>query len=458
MFSPKDYLLVEWANVRRNLQETLRFRYSESHIRDFYAECEERLDYIKKNLDATSTKETSDLREIALSLDNLAHLIARVERSHLEEFSWPFGDALAHVAKHICTEQLALQREPLFFFAAEGGINSYAIRPEKQGPSAVDQKIFSVIFPRSLKDHVLLHAILAHEVGHAAYATDSILHDLQRICETLIAGSPVATPNGMFAWCKNNIGVVNKGSSGVVAERHASWTEEFYCDLFGLILCGPSYLCAFQSMLEPMALPKGTASQFVPSHPPFECRMIALVEAATELGFFYSRDRKDKESLARTFDAALIDKASNLRAAGHSLLISRNVRKATRELMALMGRFDDLVFPPLDFELIQKLDRALERNIPPTEGIVAGGKRIRQWEDRVPDRIDFRHILYAGWVHWSNKRKLPIYKEVDSMEKLFSTINRLCSHAILQQQSIGWWIHNLSRKSHDGSVEKGNPR
>ena len=182
MFAPRDYLLVEWANVKRTLQETLRFRYSESHIALFYAECLTRLKYIKEALEGTGDDEQEDLRGIAIELDGLSSLIARVERSHLEEFSWPFGDALARVAKEVCKETTQktgplaeVQPEPLFFFAAQGGISSYAVRPEKHEPGAIDRKVYSVVFPRSLKDQVLLHAILAHEWARAR-KTDPGLH------------------------------------------------------------------------------------------------------------------------------------------------------------------------------------------------------------------------------------------------------------------------------------------
>lgn len=448
MFAPKDYLLVEWANVRRTLQETLRFRYSESHIRDFYAECEERLQYIKKNLDVAPSNDARELHEIALSLDNLSQLIARVERSHLEEFSWPFGDALASVAKGICKESSgSLQSDPLFFFAAEGGITSYAIRPEKQQPGVIDKKIYSIIFPRSLKDHVLLHAILAHEVGHAAYETEPTAKKIKDVCDTLVSESPVASLDTMFDWCQDHIGVSERGSQGLLAYRHSSWREEFYCDLFGLILCGPSYLPAFQSMLEPMATAADADPEFVPSHPPFECRMIALVEAAKELGILYSRSaNRGRFGLARSFDAAFVEKAKYLEDAGHSLLAPAQVRKATRKLRKAMSEFDNLVFPDASPELIRQLDRALERDIPPTEGLGTYGKRALG-KIGLPPRIDFRHILYAGWLHWSNKQGLSRYKKADNMERLFGIVNRLCSHAIMQQQSIEYWIHNEARRS-----------
>src|SRR6202035_5565848 len=98
MLHPQAFLLEECKNVRTLLRNTLRYAYSSKSIEDVYVECLSRLGLIESRVLATNPDEAEKLKELANQLSSLGELIGRVERSHIEEFSWPVANALQELA------------------------------------------------------------------------------------------------------------------------------------------------------------------------------------------------------------------------------------------------------------------------------------------------------------------------------------------------------------------------
>ena len=85
---PKEFLVEEHANVKRVLDETLRFDYGPPELtRDYYEECAARLEIIEKEIARVSA---ADVSALLWELSELAKWISYIERSRLGEFSWPF--------------------------------------------------------------------------------------------------------------------------------------------------------------------------------------------------------------------------------------------------------------------------------------------------------------------------------------------------------------------------------
>ena len=53
--------------------------------------------------------------------------------------------------------------------------------------------------------------------------------------------------------------------------------------------------------------------------------------------------------------------------------------------------------------------------------------------------VDFRHIIYAGWIAEHHDPKPPLNKIP------FKRINQLCEHAIMQQQAIEITLSNAEQ-------------
>ena len=96
--SPLEFLHEELANVRRALDETLRYDYGPEQGREFYTECAERLAEIEKGLSSTRPSDLQTIRTRLNELQELSAWILLIERSHLGEFSWPFSDELKRIA------------------------------------------------------------------------------------------------------------------------------------------------------------------------------------------------------------------------------------------------------------------------------------------------------------------------------------------------------------------------
>lgn len=132
MLAPRDYRLQECENVRNLLRDTLRYSYCSKSSKDVYAECLDRLQLIERAFDLLEEDNEDILEEMSNQLSELSELIGRVERSRIEEFSWPFALALQNLALRICTEGMrAGDPIPRFFISADDELNSYQIITEQ---------------------------------------------------------------------------------------------------------------------------------------------------------------------------------------------------------------------------------------------------------------------------------------------------------------------------------------
>ncbi len=421
MFAPKSYLLLEWANIEQVLRETLRHRYTATAA--FYEECKARLELFRRAIKRTPETDEAALYSLMIELHNLSELITSIERSHLEEFSWPFAWALERISEDACGA--------LFFFKAEGGICTYRVRREKERLGIIKRRINSVVFPRALKNCVLLHTILGHEIGHAVVVAHP--KECLEIIDTLVSGSVVADPQSLYEWCTANIGVTHEVSKGYLIRQAYSWAEEFFCDLLGVVIMGPSFLPAFQSLLEIQSF--AAPDIYVSSHPPFASRSAALLDGARALNLLYSEQSppSDLGKLTASLDGAFVATASKWASSKFSILVSQQVAAAATQLAQFAQAYKLLAFPPPDAKPISQLLQSLRDEVPPVGPHPAA---IEAGSDGKPtplecETVDFRHVLLAGWVRWS--------EVIDKDEERFRLLNDFCSHAILQQEGIVYW-------------------
>jgi len=438
MFSPKRHLILEWENVEQTLRETLRYRYNKNVTVDFYEECTLRLDYIRHLIDSVQGDDEPGLNDLMGKLNALSVLVTNIERSHLEEFAWPFAEALKRIYRD------AFGKDVLFMFRAEGDLCSYAVRPESIRTGIFKRRINSVVFPRALKDSVLLHVIIGHEFGHAALVSDPTLNGIIR---GLIAESVVAEPQKLFQWCADNIGVINRIDDGYLREKAYRWAVELFCDLFALVTMGPSFLPAFQSLLEILSF--RPSQPYVGTHPPFASRAVMLLHAARSLELLYSErsSPNDLMQLSAPLDKGFVDLATKWAAGPFSILDPARVAQATIELSQFAQNRPLLAFPAPDAQLISQLMRSIGDKVPPAGMYPAtitaspdGAPLLAE-----PRIVDFRLILFAGWLTSS-------VEPVDKNEAHFRQVNRMCSHAIMQQEGIVHWLESEARLSAQGAT------
>lgn len=393
MFSTKDGVLLEAANLREALGETLRHRYVEGRASEYYAECLNRLDALESIIRSTPEQADDRLFQLWVQIGNLSDLIGRIERSHVEEFAWPFAHALERTCAEICKSKDE-DSGPLFFFMAEGGsAANYAVRLEDDEFDVMSRAIYSVIFPRTLKDHVLLHAILGHEIMHAAIFARYA--EFAPIMDRLVENSVVASADKLYLWCQSNIGVQFEVSADFVEEQRLSWCQEFLCDLFGLIIMGPSFVAAFQAILGPARWVGDP--QFVPTHPPYDSRLVALSHAARDLGMIYSEGKGQVlGNLTAGLDSELQIAVKNCESK-YELLDKHAISEVIKLLLKMASGYTNLQYPTPEAEVMSGLVRSLTESVAPVLPFppkVDGGRGLLE----SPSVVDFRHILHCGWI------------------------------------------------------------
>jgi hypothetical protein len=431
--SAKEFLLQECLNLQDVLEETLRFKYGLEGSKDFFEECQARLTYIKGEVTSSAETEHDRLQIASFLLCNLSNLISRIERSTIGEYSWPFVEELKRIAAVTCTEATASNPNaiPQFHVWSSGGLDGYAIEPEQGRPTGSRKRIHTIVLPKTLKHGVLLHSILGHEVGHAMYRCSKHQAALSAIVQRLIAATPLENSAQTAKWLysssapalvKKQLVAPDLVSRGVnvtnffstVASWHA-WLEEILCDLVGLTTFGPSFVAAECNLLLSMD-PSG--SGIGPRHPLAGCRANYLATAAAEAG--WTTTRFSDSALQSSFDEFwrfIFSKTQ--KDPWFDVIPATQLRSAVSDLQTLFAGLQPALYQAPDKETLKLLVDQLFHQTPPV-GFEVGSLQTVCWR-----HVDFRHILYAGWIAAANNTGLS-----------FLALNRLCEHAIMQQRSI----------------------
>lgn len=430
--SAKAFLLQECTNVKGLLAQTLRYEYGVDGSRDFFEECSTRLEFIAGELAGTSDTDLVALTNCGRQLNELASLICRIERSSLGEYSWPFVEELKKIATAICTEATLLggNTPPKVYVFADGGLDTYAIYPETKRPSASKRLILTIVFPKSLKHFVLLHPILGHEVGHAIWRCSkhqSVL-DSQVISKLKDAAglfaSPAATASHLFSAAApteakeflRTLALHGVDQTNIFdwADWDA-WIEEILCDLIGLTTFGPGFVAALCELLYGL-VPSGVG--FGTQHPPVAWRVNLILRGATLLGYdaLPAAPHPLRQPLERFWHQLAAVRAQD---PWFDIFTQGQLQGALTAIQSLLAQYQPSPYPMPAFGTVQDLLNKLMNQVPPV------GFSIDSTGVPVCNAVDFRHIIYAGWI--ASRQDSP-------ME--FDLVNRLCQHAIMQQGAI----------------------
>lgn len=423
----KDFLLEECKNVRTLLDNTLRFDYGAEGSAKFYEECSTRLEALEAALKSCSPNDNRNLQALSFALNDLSRLICRIERSSINEYSWPFVEELKRISSAICRENTTrAQDSPLpVFVLADGGLDSYKIFAERNRPSFIVNRILTIVFPKTLKNFVLLHTILGHELGHAIFSCIQHQAEIKRtvlphLCH---AGGQLenqqSTVEHMFSSTRPTAVAISaelNRSNFFQYHNWGAWVEEVLCDLIGLTIFGPAFVAAEISLLRSLD-PSGNS--WGPYHPVVGWRINLLRRACSLL-------RYDKApSGAKVFvDASadfwqFIDSAISANA-WYDILSDQELLAALQALQVICQTHDPAAYvPPTDGEL-EVLFTQLRNKIPPVGFSIDAKGTIQRRE------VDFRSILFAGWIaSKANIEAVP-----------FWLANKLCEHGIMQQRAI----------------------
>jgi hypothetical protein len=427
--TPLEFLQEEFKNVKRALKETLRYDFVPDRSKRYYDECKGRLAEVERAIAALSPGDIEKIAAKIFELSQLANWISLIERSHLGEFSWPFAEVLDDMASALLFEKdmKGDQLNPIIHVIASG--SDYRISYEPQVPATSKRQRFIIVeFPRSLKHHVLLHAIFGHELCHTAIHTSAaggLIHS--NVLPPLLAGSAFLDLKAANGWLNDTtapqeIAPTVKGGFQITQEIWVNWMVELICDLFGLLLFGPSFLGAHRAVLAPM---HPFPYELQESHPPYALRHRMLVRAMHVLGwsqtvtstadgaFFAAESDLLSYLLQDPYvpwctafpDAAIEGAVSGIRAIFAMKLGTGFMRPTPKMLTLLMDRLREAIPPQAS---------SLESD---------GSPKL--------ENLETSQVLYAGWAYWIGRAHLS-----DSASLGFFETNRLCDLALLQQRAI----------------------
>ncbi|HUB91919.1 MAG TPA: hypothetical protein VMA74_19515 [Dyella sp.] len=428
MVVAQEFLLQECKNLRDLLDKTLRYKYEYAESRIFYDECSERLASLERAIGATTDADA--LGHEVIHLNELADLICRLERSSISEHSWPFVHELKRIASAICTEDtLAGSNTPNeIYVLADGGLHTYRIHPEDRRPSYTKKRLLTIVFPKSLKHFVLLHSILGHELGHAIWRCSKHGSEMRQQVETHIRegvfASPAATAAHIYSHSapskeKTFLGACDPQMQATTLFQGfadwRAWCEEILCDLVGLVIFGPSFVASECELLSSM---NPAMTGFGAQHPPTAWRLNYLLDGAKILG----HDARPPVSHPLRADIdAFWAHLEDFRSTDpwYSIFTEDQLRRALNGMKALLSRYPPAEYPIPTFERLEHLVPMLKRKIPPV------GFRIANDGSLNCENVDFRHILFSGWITKASQPTMPVDK-----------INQLCEHAIMQQIAV----------------------
>jgi hypothetical protein len=432
--SAKEFLAQECANLQAVLEETLRFKYGLEGSREFFEECQSRLRFIANEIDSATEADVDVLRGACALLAELSDLISRIERSSIGEYSWPFVEELKKIAIAMCTEATAANPNtpPQVHVLSAGGLDAYAIQPELRRPSGSAKRIHTIVLPKTLKHSVLLHSILGHEVGHAMLRCSkyqqALIDIFQReLFANTVFANPLATANWVYSPAapqrvKDSLAApqlvtrnINQTNFFSTIASWPAWMEEVMCDFIGLLTFGPSFVAAECNLLYAT---DPSASGLGPRHPPVGCRANYLLSAAKLAGDTFTAFKSDAlKRSAETFWTNLGTRKQS--DAWFNVFPEGQIKQTVEALTALLTPLAPALYPKPTEEDLDLLMNQVTMLIPPV-GFQVGQQHTMCWQ-----KIDFRHVLYAGWIASAIRPDIP-----------FAVLNRLCEHGIMQQRAI----------------------
>ncbi len=444
MLEQKAFLQAACSNVHALLDGVLRFEYA-SHIDEaVFLTLQKRILHLE---DALKSAEVQALAGIATDLSKVAEIVALAEKSHVGEFSWSFVHHFAELAnkawRHSPAASLTdgakeadseVQKKTAakvaelnkvhFFYSSNSSLYNYLVYREKRGNDQGGAKIFNVQFPRAFKESVLLHGLLAHEIGHA-------LIDINRdkwasVIEATFAGSPLETNRGhdltedmaaspdATAWVRswtNQSTPVTRGNVGTIS-------EEIFCDVIGLLLIGPAFIFALAQLLWAVQpIDQGRAQ--LPSYPPFRVRLATLLDVARKLGW-------DK-SIDGIAWKAIEPYGYHNPGDGKQLFSVPQIQGLLSKLNAALP--EEVRYPGPNRAAIDAVKRALLDRIPPGTTTLLKNGDGKIVLDAVS--INFRDLLLAGWeVVATQQPNAPRIEESGSWSAKFKQVNQLCEKGL----------------------------
>jgi hypothetical protein len=431
MLELKGFIHAACLNIRYLLDSVQRFEYADHIDESVFLALQTRISAIEQNIGCA---DLIVLKEISKNLSGVAATIAQVEKSHLGEISWGFVDHFAPLAKSVCVsvdslnhgsntsntsvpsdgpkdkilKKLKKHNEVCFFFSSSDVLSGYKLLRENSDSEGVGfhrdyggARVFNLQFPRAFKESVLLHGLLAHEVGHALLAVGATMW--RPLIREAFRNSPLSlehystpeknistflannAPDQALRWMAAWTNGMNLGRGATVADVQ-SITDEIFCDLVGLLLIGPSFIFALTQLLWTFHSTDEGESQ-LPSYPPFRIRIATLVNACESLKW---SNTIDKNAWRHILDHAFFNVSKG------DILNKNQVGNLIHKIKEkILNYSEDILYSTPNREIVEQVKKDLRNKKPPSDRTLRKDHEGLTITNHI--NMDFRDVLLAAW-------------------------------------------------------------
>lgn len=184
------------------------------------------------------------------------------------------------------------------------------------------------------------------------------------------------------------------------------------------------FLAAHKTLL--LALDPG-GHRWGPDHPPYICRRAMLWHACQHLGWSrYAATIKDKE-LREDVNAFLRAHVGEAPGGWEDMFRPSQVAAAVDALRGILAGVGTPEYAMPGESALKSLTEMLCNRVPPCGSDLSGSREPKS------RKVDFRDILFAGWVVAD---KLARSGQEEEQSPRFLELNKLCELGLLQQRAI----------------------
>jgi hypothetical protein len=149
-----------------------------------------------------------------------------------------------------------------------------------------------------------------------------------------------------------------------------AWLEELACDLFGLLLFGPSFLAAHRAILRPKEPDPYDINLMDSTHPPYAVRQKMLIIAMKALGWDSPQIKRGKKAFRNAEKAFLKYVMESPYDAWADIFTKDQLITAIAGIKRLFKSKGTLGYDGIDANLLVMLLESLKNKVPPLSTVI----------------------------------------------------------------------------------------
>lgn len=321
---------------------------------------------------------------------------------------------------------------------------------------AIPDEIFLIGICTNPPNGILTHCVIAHEIGHALYEKleidklliPMIIYDEKAVSQwidqiiSLWASDQEAEAPSQVALEQSREFVDIAARAGIQAVA-ARWVRELFCDVVGVGLFGPAFICSISLF----TMPGSDPSHCSETHPPDSMRTRLCLRALfnKKTGFAYIKDDDDLVTAMTAPWSTYVQEHNSAPGAPNLSITFKAVTRISIEIIKLAKRSigpKNIFSQKLFAYWVSDLAARIVAGLPPNEVRRAGlGFEV----------ATFPAIMNAGWYVYLFQlpelhHQMPAFKPAELKSRFYGLVSKGVDAAELQ----GQWTIMKEQMSNDG--------